>query len=169
MTDLSPLDDEVSALIERCRSERLTLATAESCTGGLIAGAITEMPGASDVFGWGVVTYSNDAKTRLLGVPAALIETHGAVSDEVAIAMVEGALERSGADIAVAVTGIAGPGGGSAEKPVGLVHLAASRKGRPTISARHHFMDLGRDATRFAAVEQAIRMLMQQAAATPTA
>ncbi len=164
MTDLTPLHRDVSQLIDRCRRENLKVATAESCTGGLVAGAITEIPGASHVFGWGVVTYANDAKVELLGVPRELIDKHGAVSEEVATAMAEGALSRSGADIAVAVTGIAGPDGGTHEKPVGLVYLASARKGRPTIKASHHFSDFGRDATRFSAAQQAIRMLLQQAA-----
>jgi nicotinamide-nucleotide amidase len=140
------------------------VATAESCTGGLVAGAITDVPGASAIFDWGVVTYSNAAKSDLLGVPEALIEQYGAVSAEVASAMADGALARSGADIAVAVTGIAGPGGGTDEKPVGLVHLSAVRKDRPRNNMAHRFNDLGREATRFSAVQQAIRMLMQQAA-----
>lgn len=163
MTDTTLLQRDVKALIDRCRSENLKVATAESCTGGLVAGAITDMPGSSKIFDWGVVTYSNAAKTDLLGVPEKLLEEHGAVSEAVAIAMADGALARSGADIAVAVTGIAGPGGGSDEKPVGLVHFAAARRNRPTASATHRFADLGRDATRFSAVRQAIRLLMQQA------
>jgi nicotinamide-nucleotide amidase len=164
MTDLTPLHRDVSQLIDRCRRENLKIATAESCTGGLLAGAITEVPGASHVFGWGVVTYANSAKIELLGVPRELIDKHGAVSEEVAIAMAEGALARSGADVAVAVTGIAGPDGGTEQKPVGLVYLASARKGRPTLKASHHFADFGRDSARFAAVQQAIRMLMQRAA-----
>jgi nicotinamide-nucleotide amidase len=164
MTDLTPLHRDVSQLIDRCRKENLKVATAESCTGGLIAGAITEVPGASHVFDWGVVTYSDEAKVELLGVQRELIVKHGAVSQEVVTAMAEGALARSGADIAVAVTGIAGPDGGTDLKPVGLVEFAASRRDRPTLKATHRFSDLGRDATRFQAVQQAIRMLMQQAA-----
>ena len=119
----------------------LKLATAESCTGGLIAAILTEVPGSSDVFERGFVTYSNEAKTELLGVPAELIEKHGAVSEEVARAMASGALGHSRADIAVAVTGVAGPGGGTTAKPVGLVHLAAARRGSVThkeIRLRRH-------------------------------
>src|ERR687894_2174634 len=108
------------------------LATAESCTGGLIAGALTEVPGSSSVVERGFVTYSNEAKTELLGVPAELIARHGAVSESVARAMAEGALARSRADVAVAITGIAGPGGATATKPVGLVHFALARRGAPT-------------------------------------
>ncbi len=165
MTDLTPLHADATNLIKRCDAAGLTVATAESCTGGLVAGTITDIAGASRVFGWGVVTYSNEAKVQLLGVPEDLLAEHGAVSDPVAQAMAEGALTRSGADVAVAVTGIAGPDGGTAEKPVGLVFFAAARKDRPTVAARHMFMDLGREATRFAATQQAIRMLMQQVVA----
>ena len=164
MTDLSPLRADVAALIELCSAERLKIATAESCTGGLVAGAITEIGGASHVFDWGVVTYANTAKTQLLGVAEALLKAHGAVSEEVAEAMADGALARSGADIAVAVTGIAGPGGGTAEKPVGLVWFGAARKDRPTVTARQLFVDAGRDSIRFAAVQHAIRMLTERVA-----
>ena len=164
MTDLAPLRAESLRLIELCRAAELKVATAESCTGGLLAAAVTELSGASHVFDWGVVTYSNHAKTNLLGVPRELIEQHGAVSSEVAAAMVNGALARSGANIAVAITGVAGPGGGTKEKPVGLVHIAASRLGRPPLEATHHFAGFDRGATRFAAVQHAIRMLMEQAA-----
>lgn len=164
MTDLTPLELDVRQLIKRCQSDGLRVATAESCTGGLIAGAITDVPGSSQIFDWGVVTYSNEAKSKLLGVPTDLLDKHGAVSAEVATSMAEGALERSGADIAVAVTGIAGPDGGSPEKPVGLVHFAAARKTRDTLNATHVFADLGRSATRFSAARQALRMLLQAAA-----
>src|SRR5688572_511752 len=115
-------------LLAACREKRLSLATAESCTGGLIAAILTEVPGASDVFERGFVTYSDEAKTEQIGVPAALIEQHGAVSELVAHAMAAGALDCSHADLAVAVTGVAGPGGGTAAKPVGLVHLAAAKR-----------------------------------------
>ncbi len=113
--------DLAARLLNTCRAKNLRVATAESCTGGLIAAALTHAAGASDVFDRGFVTYSNEAKTELLGIPADLIAKHGAVSEEVARAMAAGALRLSRASMAVAVTGIAGPGGGSAEKPVGLV------------------------------------------------
>ena len=113
-------------VIEACRARGLTLATAESCTGGLIAGRLTDVPGASDVFVGGVVAYANEVKQAALDVPASLIATHGAVSAEVALAMADGARARLGADVAVSVTGIAGPDGGTDEKPVGLVHLHAA-------------------------------------------
>src|SRR5690606_23911427 len=122
----------------------LTIATAESCTGGLIIGTLTEIAGSSAAVDRGFITYSNQAKTDLLGVPAELIAQVGAVSREVAIAMAEGALARSPADLAVAVTGIAGPGGGSTDKPVGLVHFGAARRGQPTRHEERRFGDVGR-------------------------
>ena len=129
-------------MLERCRARGLTVATAESCTGGLVAGALTEIAGSSDVVDRGFVTYSNAAKQAMLGVPAAILERHGAVSRETAEAMARGALAHAPADLAVAITGIAGPGGGSAEKPVGLVHFAAAaRDGRldpPGKAVRRH-------------------------------
>src|SRR6201996_2211190 len=112
---------EAEALLAACRAKGIMLATAESCTGGLIAAALTAIAGSSDVVDRGFVTYSNEAKHQMIGVPMALIETHGAVSEQVAAAMAEGALARSRAAIAVSVTGVAGPSGGSADKPVGLV------------------------------------------------
>jgi nicotinamide-nucleotide amidase len=112
------------------RGERI--ATAESCTGGLVAAALTAIAGSSRVVDRGFVTYSNEAKTEMLGVPTGLIASHGAVSREVAVAMAEGALRNSHAHLAVSITGIAGPGGGSAEKPVGLVHFALAHKGEAT-------------------------------------
>ena len=127
--DLEALVSEAAALLAACRAKGLTLATAESCTGGMIAAILTEVPGASDVFERGFVTYSNAAKKEQLGVPAELIATHGAVSKAVAHAMALGALVHSRADLAVAVTGIAGPDGGTAEKPVGLVHLTRRQAG----------------------------------------
>lgn len=159
MTDLAPLLPRAAALLDRARADGVTIATAESCTGGMIAGLLTEIAGSSDVVDRGFVTYSNGAKTDMLGVPAALIDAHGAVSEPVARAMAEGALARSGAGMAVAVTGIAGPGGGSAEKPVGLVHFAVARRGRPTAHAEHRFGDAGRAGVRAATVETAVAMM----------
>ena len=136
-------EDDLESLSERvlaaCRSARLRLAVAESCTGGLVLASLTAIPGASDVVERGFVTYSNEAKSEMLGVPGALIETHGAVSEPVARAMAEGALRHSPADVGIGVTGIAGPGGATVEKPVGLVHIAAARKGRETRHERHLF------------------------------
>jgi nicotinamide-nucleotide amidase len=135
------------------------LATAESCTGGLIAAVLTEVAGSSDVFERGFVTYSNAAKTDLLGVPAGLIEQHGAVSEAVARAMAAGALEHSRADLAVSVTGVAGPGGGTVLKPVGLVHLAAARRGGPVIHREIRTGDIGRREVRRASVSEAFALV----------
>jgi len=140
--------------------KHLRVATAESCTGGLIAAALTETPGSSAVFERGFVTYSNEAKMELLGVPAATLSAHGAVSEETARAMAEGALAHSRADAAVAVTGIAGPDGGSAEKPVGLVHFAAARKGKETRHLARVFPG-DRAAVRAATVETALSLLIE--------
>src|SRR5690606_22115738 len=139
-------------------ARKLMLATAESCTGGLIAGVLTEIAGSSDVVERGFVTYSNEAKTELIGVPAEMIASHGAVSAEVALAMAAGALAHSRADIAVAVTGVVGPGGGTAAKPVGLVHLAAERRGKPPIQRASRFGDIGRRGIRMATVAVAFEM-----------
>jgi nicotinamide-nucleotide amidase len=152
-----------------CRAHGLNLATAESCTGGLVAGTLTGIAGSSDVVECGFVTYSNAAKTRLIGVPEALITAHGAVSAEVASAMAEGALRVSGAALAVSITGIAGPGGGSALKPVGLVHLAvAARDGRVNRIERRYDPALGRSGIRRAAVRDAL-LLLRGMAETSTA
>lgn len=148
-----------ATLLEACRARGLKLATAESCTGGLIAAVLTEVPGSSDVFDRGFVTYSNAAKTAMLGVAAGLIATYGAVSREAAEAMAQGALAASDADLAVAVTGVAGPGGGSAAKPVGLVHLAAARRGGPMLHREMRYGDLSRGAIRRAAVHDAVSLL----------
>ncbi|MBV9569613.1 MAG: CinA family protein [Alphaproteobacteria bacterium] len=149
------------ALLDEAREKRLRIATAESCTGGLIAGLLTDIAGSSDVFERGFVTYSNAAKTELIGVPAALIEEHGAVSEAVARAMAEGALAHSLADLAVAVTGIAGPDGGTAEKPVGLVNIAAARKGGALLHEEHRFGDICRSNIRLKSVEAALKLLQR--------
>ena len=155
-----------AALIGNARARGLTIATAESCTGGLIAALLTEAPGASAVVERGFVTYSNAAKVQMLGVPTALIEAHGAVSAEVASAMAEGALVHSAAEIAVSVTGIAGPGGGGGAKPVGLVHFALARRGAATVATESRFGEAGRGAVRMLAVARALAML-EDAVATP--
>ena len=149
------------ALIEEARDKRLKLATAESCTGGLIAGALTEIPGASEVIDRGFVVYANNAKTKLLSVRASVIMRFGAVSEEVARAMAEGALKNSMADIAVSCTGIAGPTGGSPGKPVGLVHLAAARAGETTLAEECRFGDIGRSEIRMRSVEAGLKLLLQ--------
>lgn len=147
------------AVLDGARARGWRTATVESCTGGLVCAALTEIAGSSDVVDRGFVTYSNAAKTALVGVPAEIIETHGAVSEQVARAMAAGALAASGANVAVAITGIAGPGGGSAEKPVGLVWFGlATRAGVLTREMR--FGDLGRGAVRLAATKTALEMLL---------
>lgn len=152
-----------TAVLGACQESRLTIVTAESCTGGLLASCLTEIPGSSAVYERGWVTYSNEGKTEMLGVPAALIEDHGAVSAEVAEAMVSGALDRSPAQIAVSVTGIAGPGGATATKPVGLVYIGIQRRSAP---ARHErcLFDGNRQQVRLASVERALALLREAAA-----
>jgi nicotinamide-nucleotide amidase len=146
-------------LIVRYRGAGLMVVTAESCTGGLIAGLLTEIPGSSNVVERGFVVYSNAAKEELLGVRASTLARHGAVSEETARAMAEGALEASRADVAVSVTGIAGPDGGTAAKPVGLVHFACARRGAATVAREERFGDIGRDAVRLAAVRVGLDLL----------
>ena len=149
-------------LLERYRRAGLKLATAESCTGGLVAATLTAIPGSSDVVERGFATYSNEAKEKMLGVPRVTLLSYGAVSEPVARAMAEGAVAESLADVAVSITGVAGPGGGSAEKPVGLVHFGCARRGRPTVTARHVFPG-DRDEIRARAVETALAMLSDAA------
>jgi nicotinamide-nucleotide amidase len=148
-----------AAILERCRVSGLKIATAESCTGGLVAGLLTEIPGSSAVVERGFVVYSNEAKEDLLDVPAATIRTHGAVSEATARAMAEGALRASLANIAVSVTGVAGPDGGTAEKPVGLVWFACARAGAATAAREERFGDIGRGEVRLASVGVALEML----------
>jgi nicotinamide-nucleotide amidase len=150
---------QAEALLAAARAKGLKLATAESCTGGLLAGLLTEIPGSSDVVDRGFVTYSNQAKEEMLGVPAALLRQHGAVSEAVARAMAEGAIRHSTAQLSVAVTGIAGPGGGTDEKPVGLVHIAAARAGHATQTLEYRFGDIGRGEVRLATVAAALELL----------
>ncbi len=166
MTDLAPLLPLAAEIIAACKSEGVMIATAESCTGGLIAGVLTEVAGSSAVVDRGFVTYSNEAKNEMLGVPKEMIDAHGAVSREVAEAMAEGAIRASRAHIAVAVTGIAGPGGGSPEKPVGLAHFAVATRSGATVHAAHRFGDIGRSAVRFATIRTALEMV-RAAYATP--
>jgi nicotinamide-nucleotide amidase len=134
-------------------------ATAESCTGGLIAALLTEIPGSSSVLERGFVVYSNAAKEESLGVPAETLAKHGAVSERTARAMAEGALAQSRAEVAVSVTGIAGPDGGTAAKPVGLVHFACARRGAATVAREERFGDIGRDAVRLASVRVGLDLL----------
>jgi nicotinamide-nucleotide amidase len=151
--------DITAELVATMRAAGLMLATAESCTGGLVAAAITDVAGSSAVLDRGFITYSNAAKTALLGVDSGLIAAQGAVSRAVAIAMAEGALSHSLADIAVSITGIAGPGGATDTKPVGLVHIAVARKGYATVDETYCFGDIGRRQVREAAVRRALAML----------
>jgi nicotinamide-nucleotide amidase len=157
VTDTRTLAETV---LDLCRRRGWKLATAESCTGGMIAAALTDIAGSSDVVERGFVTYSNEAKTDLLGVPEALIAQHGAVSEPVARAMAAGALAHAPVDVAVSVTGVAGPGGGSAEKPVGLVHFGAARKDGP-VKTEHLIFSGDRDAVRAAATKRALEMLIE--------
>ena len=154
---------EPTTLLDLYRTKRLKIATAESGTGGMIAAAITDIAGSSDVFERGFVTYSNAAKTEQIGVPGNLIAHHGAVSVHVAREMAAGALKHSAADVAVAVTGVAGPGGGSESKPVGLVYLAVARRGADPAVERHVFHG-DRAAIRKAATERALEMLAEAVA-----
>lgn len=160
--------DDIDALARRvvqaAVARHLMIATAESCTGGLVAGALTAVPGSSTAFDRGFVTYSNTAKTQMLGAPADVIERHGAVSEAVARAMASGAVNHSAATFSVSVTGIAGPGGGSDEKPVGLVHFAASGPSG-IIHVEHRFGDIGREAIRLESVRVALRLLLDRISA----
>ncbi len=149
-------------VLDICRARGLRIASAESCTGGLIAGCLTAIAGSSDVVERGFVTYTNPSKTQMLDVPSELIDALGAVSDPVAQAMAEGALGKSDADIAVAVTGVAGPGGGTEEKPVGLVHFAVARKGGRTIGA-HRVFNGDRTDVRSQTVTTALTLLKMMA------
>lgn len=153
----------VEVIITTAKAKHLRIATAESCTGGLIAAALTSIAGSSDVFERGFVTYSNLAKHQMLGVSEDILGAFGAVSKQVAIAMAEGALNHSTAHLSVAVTGIAGPTGGTAEKPVGLVHIASRLMKYPTLHEEHHFPG-DREAVRKATVEAALALLLRQLA-----
>lgn len=160
------IEQQAAAIIAAYRDRGWMIATAESCTGGLIAGALTEIAGSSAVVDRGFVTYTNQAKMDLIGVSATTLEAFGAVSKETALQMVGGALMRSGAQVAVAVTGIAGPSGGSAEKPVGLVHLALKTRSGAVDHREMRYGDIGRDQVRMATVRTALEMLVA-AAQTP--
>src|SRR6201989_1564461 len=155
------------SLLDLCRMRKLTIATAESCTGGLVAGALTEIPGSSDVIDRGFVTYSNNAKRVMLGVRTATLDTFGAVSKETAIQMAVGALERADVDLAVSITGIAGPGGAPPGKPVGLVHFAVAARDGRIIQREHRFGAIGRSTVRARSVVEALRMLMELARGPP--
>ena len=149
-------------VLDRARQNALRITTAESCTGGLVGAALTEVPGSSDVFERGFVTYSNAAKSDLLGVAAEMIAESGAVSEVVARAMAEGALRAAPAQVAVSITGIAGPGGGSPSKPVGLVHFASARIDGRIVHRSERFGDIGRSEVRAASLVTALKMLHEQ-------
>jgi len=153
------LRNAAATVLDACRARGLKLATAESCTGGLVAGALTGIAGSSDVVDRGFVTYSNQAKEEMLGVPAETLRDHGAVSRQTAEAMARGAVAHSSADISVAITGVAGPGGGSADKPVGLVHFAAASRGGVLTHREMRYGDIGRAEVRRKSVLQALAML----------
>lgn len=152
------------ALLDACRGKGLRIVSAESCTGGLLAALLTEIAGSSDVFERGFVSYSNASKNELLGVSDAIIDACGAVSPEVARAMADGALTHSKADVSIAITGVAGPGGGTALKPVGLVQFACGRRMSAIATVEKRFGDLGRAGVRLAAVETALDLLEQAVA-----
>jgi nicotinamide-nucleotide amidase len=156
-----PSLSRAAALIAACRRAAFFLAIAESCTGGLLAALITAIPGSSDVFERGFVTYSNAAKIESLGVESRILEQFGAVSSETAREMAIGALLHSKANIALSITGIAGPGGGTPEKPVGLVHFGVAKRDGTIITIEKRFGDLGRDAVRFASVAMAVELLIE--------
>ncbi|GAK70877.1 hypothetical protein RRU01S_14_00980 [Agrobacterium rubi TR3 = NBRC 13261] len=160
---LFPADIEALAqrIITDFTSRGHMLSTGESCTGGLIAGALTEIAGSSSVVDRGFVTYTNDAKMDMLGVAAVTLESFGAVSKETALQMAHGALYRSRAQFSIAVTGIAGPGGGSPLKPVGLVHLAAKTRNGPALHREMRYGDIGRDQVRLSTVKTALEMLIE--------
>src|SRR5579872_2337766 len=160
---MSGSDTLARSLLDLCRGRKLTIATAESCTGGLVAGALTDIPGSSDVIDRGFVSYSNDAKRAMLGVDADTLATFGAVSRETATQMAVGALERAGVDLAVSITGIAGPGGATSGKPVGLVHFAVAARDGRILHRECRFGAIGRSAVRHRSVVEALRMLMELA------
>ena len=150
-------------VLEACRVRGWRVATAESCTGGLVAGTLTEIAGSSDVVECGFVVYSNDAKHAMLGVPATTLKRQGAVSAETAVAMAAGALKHSTADLAVSITGIAGPGGGTKQKPVGLVHFAAASRDGRGLQRRRVFGKIGRRRVRERSVAEALAILLELA------
>jgi len=157
---MSPANSYARQVIELARTRGVMIATAESCTGGLIAGALTDIAGSSAVVDRGFVTYSNSAKMEMLEVTPETLQAHGAVSSQTARQMAEGALAHSQANLAVSVTGIAGPGGGSADKPVGLVWFGLAQAGKPTRTVSRKFGDVGRDRVRALTVEQALKLLI---------
>ena len=159
------LVEQAQALLDLCRTKKLKIAAAESCTGGLLAATLTDIAGSSDVFERGFVTYSNEAKQAMLGVPPLVLESHGAVSRETADAMATGALAHAPVDLAVSITGIAGPGGAVAGKPVGLVHFGGASRGGLRLHRECRYGDIGRGQVRQASVREALAMLRELAEA----
>jgi nicotinamide-nucleotide amidase len=162
MTSIFPdhVFDLARQVLAEARAKGFKIATAESCTGGLVAAALTEVPGSSDVFERGFSTYSNVAKQQVLGVPGDLLRQYGAVSEPCARAMAAGALAAAPVQVTVAITGIAGPGGGGPDKPAGLVHFASARQGGAVVAAERRFGDVGRGKVRLASVEVALALLL---------
>jgi nicotinamide-nucleotide amidase len=156
-----PLDDLAQRVLNTARGRRLTITAAESCTGGLVAASLCAISGASDVFERGFVTYTNLAKMQMIGVPAETLEAHGAVSEATARAMAKGALAASPCDLAVAITGIAGPGGGSEAKPVGTVHIAVAMRGGAVLHRHEAFGDLARVEIQRASAASALTLLLK--------
>jgi len=159
------IEEAAKSVLALCRERGLKIATAESCTGGLVAGALTEIAGSSDVVDRGFVTYSNEAKHEMLGVALATLEQFGAVSSQTAVAMATGALAHSRADLAVSITGIAGPGGATPGKPVGLVQFAAAVRDGPVLHCTQHFGEIGRRQVRLNSVMVALQLLASAAQA----
>ncbi len=149
-------------ILDDAEQARLKIATAESCTGGLVAALFTDIPGSSTVFERGFVTYSNKAKEEMLGVPGDVLADYGAVSEPVSRMMAEGAMKNSRANIAIGITGVAGPGGGTKMKPVGLVHVACARENRAVVHEMLQLGDIGRTAIRMEAVETALKLIQVQ-------
>ena len=160
---MATLAEQAAALLELCRAKKLRIVTAESCTGGLVAATLTEIPGSSDVLDRGFVTYSNEAKQAMVGVPSAILARFGAVSRETAEAMAKGALDHAPAELAVSITGIAGPGGATPGKPVGLVHFAAASRKGALFHRERNYGDIGRSHVRHSSVVEALELLRELA------
>jgi nicotinamide-nucleotide amidase len=169
VTPEQEMREAARALFELCVQKKLTLATAESCTGGLLAATLTEIPGSSAVVERGFVTYTNEAKQEMLGVPTATLQSHGAVSRQTAEAMAKGALAHAPVNLAVSITGIAGPGGATPDKPVGLVHFAAAARSGQLLRCERRYGDIGRSAVRRCSVLQALAILQHIAQQEPGA
>jgi nicotinamide-nucleotide amidase len=168
LTPDQEMRDAARALLELCIKTKLTIATAESCTGGLLAATLTDIPGSSAVVERGFVTYTNEAKQQMLGVPLLVLQSHGAVSRQTAEAMAKGALAHAPVNVAVSITGIAGPGGATPGKPVGLVHFATASRSGGLTTYEGRYGDIGRSEVRRRSVLQALAMLQEIARDEPT-